>query len=71
MPTYILTFKPDTPQSEKDAARKTITDQGGKIVHEYPLLGGLSFDLPADAVSTLDSNPHIQAVEPDIEVKVQ
>ena len=29
------------------------------------------FDLPADAVSTLDSNPHIQAVEPDIEVKVQ
>ncbi|CAK7220966.1 hypothetical protein SBRCBS47491_004366 [Sporothrix bragantina] len=59
MPSYIVTFKPDTPKEEKDAAKKTITDQGGKIGHEYALLGGFSFELPADAVSTLDSNPHV------------
>ncbi|CAK7198177.1 hypothetical protein SEUCBS139899_000835 [Sporothrix eucalyptigena] len=71
MPSYILTFKPDTPNEEKEAAKKTITDQGGKIGHEYTLLGGFSFELPADAVSTLDSNPHVHSVEPDSEVKIQ
>ncbi|CAK7218462.1 hypothetical protein SCUCBS95973_003493 [Sporothrix curviconia] len=71
MPSYIVTFKPDTPQKEKDAAKKTITDQGGKIGHEYALLGGFSFELPADAVSTLDANPHVQSVDADSEVKIQ
>ncbi|KAI6083133.1 peptidase inhibitor I9 [Hypoxylon rubiginosum] len=71
MPTYIVTCKPDATPEQVAAAKKHATDQGGKIGHEYNLIKGFSVTFDSDAVTTLESNEHVKAVELDQEVKTQ
>ncbi|KAI2607342.1 uncharacterized protein GGS25DRAFT_495438 [Hypoxylon fragiforme] len=69
MPTYIVTCKSDATPEQVAAAKKHAQDQGGKIGHEYNLIKGFSVTFPNDAISTLESSEHVQAVELDQEVK--
>ncbi|KAI1400795.1 peptidase inhibitor I9 [Hypoxylon fuscum] len=71
MPTYIVTCKSDANADQVAAAKKHAQDQGGKIGHEYSLIKGFSVTFPNDAVTTLESHEHVQAVELDQEVKTQ
>ncbi|KAI2469968.1 hypothetical protein F4781DRAFT_392434 [Annulohypoxylon bovei var. microspora] len=71
MPSYIVTCKPNASPEQVAAAKKHAQDQGGKIGHEYNLIKGFSVSFPNDAVTTLESNEHVQAVELDQEVKIQ
>ncbi|OAA39858.1 Proteinase inhibitor, propeptide [Beauveria brongniartii RCEF 3172] len=65
MPTYIVTLKDDaSPEQVKEAKAKCV-EQGGKIIHEYDIIKGFSVSYPEDAITTLESNPYVKAVEPD------
>ncbi|KAJ3479547.1 hypothetical protein NLG97_g8294 [Lecanicillium saksenae] len=65
MPTYIVTLKDDaTPEQVKQTKDQCI-EQGGKIVHEYDIIKGFSVSYPEDAITTLESHPHVKAVEAD------
>ncbi|KIH93013.1 hypothetical protein SPBR_03327 [Sporothrix brasiliensis 5110] len=71
MPSYILQFNADTPKEEQEKVKKSVLDKGGKILHEYSLMGGFSFELPADHIQTLDAFPCVQNVEADSTVSTQ
>ncbi|KAG9195424.1 hypothetical protein G6011_00545 [Alternaria panax] len=70
MAQFNITLKKDAPKEELDAAKKHVTDQGGKIVNEFTLIKGFTAEIPDDAVSTLESNEHV-TVEKDSEVRTQ
>ncbi|KAF1942232.1 hypothetical protein EJ02DRAFT_444188 [Clathrospora elynae] len=70
MAQFNITLKKDAPKEELDAAKKHVTDQGGKIVHEFSLIKGFTAEIPDDAISTLESNEHV-TVEKDSEVQTQ
>ncbi|KAF1836422.1 hypothetical protein BDW02DRAFT_566999 [Decorospora gaudefroyi] len=70
MAQFNITLKKDAPKEELEAAKKHVTDQGGKIVHEFTLIKGFTAEIPDDAVSTLESNDKI-TVEKDAEVHTQ
>lgn len=38
-----ITLKKDAPQEELEAAKKKVTDQGGKIVSEFSLIKGFTY----------------------------
>jgi hypothetical protein len=38
-----ITLKKDAPKEELDAAKKHVTDQGGKIVNEFTLIKGFTY----------------------------
>ncbi|KAM3557044.1 hypothetical protein MY1884_004737 [Beauveria asiatica] len=65
MPTYIVTLKDDASPEQVKEAKAKCTEQGGKIIHEYDIIKGFSVSYPEDAITTLESNPHVKAVEPD------
>ncbi|KAE8339440.1 hypothetical protein BDV24DRAFT_135973 [Aspergillus arachidicola] len=65
MPTYIVTCKEDATPEEVQATKEHAVDQGGKIGHEYTIIKGFSVTFPEDAVMTLESHPHVKAVEED------
>ncbi|USP75672.1 hypothetical protein yc1106_02946 [Curvularia clavata] len=79
-PPVQITLKKDAPKEELEAAKKKVTDQGGKIVNEFTLIKGFtqtwltsvpnSAEIPDDVVSTLESNEHV-TVEKDQEVRTQ
>ncbi|KAF1823312.1 uncharacterized protein K489DRAFT_355243 [Dissoconium aciculare CBS 342.82] len=55
--------------SKLEAAKKTVTDQGGKIIKEFKLVKGFTAELPDDKVSALSSDEHIN-VEADKQISV-
>ncbi|EMD85920.1 hypothetical protein COCC4DRAFT_146657, partial [Bipolaris maydis ATCC 48331] len=65
-----ITLKKDAPKEELDAAKKKVTDQGGKIINEFTLIKGFTAEIPDDVVSTLKSSEHV-TVETDAEVRTQ
>ncbi|KAA8611703.1 peptidase inhibitor i9 protein [Pyrenophora tritici-repentis] len=67
MAQFNITLKKDAPQEQLDAAKKHVTDQGGKIVNEFTLIKGFTAEIPDDAVTTLESNEHV-TVEKDAEM---
>jgi len=71
MPGYIVTLKSSATDAELNAAKKKATEQGGKIGHTYTLFKGFSVAFDNDAVTTLESDPNVQSVEEDQEVKTQ
>ncbi|EUC41807.1 hypothetical protein COCMIDRAFT_40056 [Bipolaris oryzae ATCC 44560] len=70
MAQFNITLKKDAPKEELEAAKKKVTDQGGKIVNEFTLIKGFTAEIPDDVVSTLESNEHV-TVEKDAEVRTQ
>ncbi|KAG0314896.1 hypothetical protein BGZ97_008855 [Linnemannia gamsii] len=67
----IVVFKKDTPMKEIEAACKDVESKGGKITHRYEAaLLGFSAEMPDVSVSTLNSHPHVDYVEPDGEVSI-
>ena len=40
-----VTLKKDAPKEQLDAAKKHVTDQGGKIVNEFTLIKGFTYVL--------------------------
>ncbi|KAK3899463.1 hypothetical protein C8A05DRAFT_36924 [Staphylotrichum tortipilum] len=71
MPSYIVTCKDTASDAEVEAAKQHARDQGGKIGHEYTLIKGFQVTFPDDAITTLESHEHVQAVELDGEVTTQ
>ena len=71
MPSYIVTLKDHVTDAEVTAIKKDAVENGGKITHEYTLIKGFAVEYPEDRVSTLESHPHVQAVERDQEMKTQ
>ncbi|CAI9631637.1 hypothetical protein AA0114_g12174 [Alternaria tenuissima] len=69
MAQFNITLKKDAPKEELEAAKKHVTDQGGKIVNEFTLIKGFTAEIPDDAVSTLESNEHV-TVEKDAEIQM-
>ncbi|KAH7128695.1 hypothetical protein B0J11DRAFT_578874 [Dendryphion nanum] len=70
MPTYNITLKPDTDAKHIEEAKKSVTDKGGKILHEFSLIKGFTAEFPEDHFETLSSNDNI-TVEKDSEVRTQ
>jgi len=68
---FIVTLKKDSPADAKQKMKDDIVAQGGKIGHDYTLINGFSAELPDDHVSTLESHPHVENMEPDSEMKTQ
>ncbi|KAI8713205.1 Inhibitor I9 domain-containing protein [Fusarium sp. LHS14.1] len=71
MPSYIVTCKDDATPEQVESAKQHARDQGGKITHEYSLIKGFAVEYDNDAVQTLESHEHVQAVEADQEVRTQ
>ncbi|KZZ91180.1 Proteinase inhibitor, propeptide [Moelleriella libera RCEF 2490] len=69
MPGYIVTLKDEATDEQVKAAKQQVEAQGGKITHEYNLIKGFAVEFPSDAVSTLEANEHVKAVEKDGEVR--
>ncbi|KAF9250457.1 uncharacterized protein N7518_005599 [Penicillium psychrosexuale] len=69
--SYIITCKPDATDDEVKAVKEHAKEQGGKIGHEYSLIKGFAVSFPDGTVHSLDSNPHVENVEADQEVKTQ
>ncbi|EFQ96318.1 hypothetical protein P3342_005877 [Pyrenophora teres f. teres] len=69
MAQFNITLKKDAPKEELEAAKKHVTDQGGKIVNEFTLIKGFTAEIPDDAVTTLESNEHV-TVEKDAEIQM-
>ncbi|PSN71288.1 hypothetical protein BS50DRAFT_570681 [Corynespora cassiicola Philippines] len=70
MPAVNVTLKSGASPDELEAAKKKVTDQGGKITNEFTLIKGFTAEFPPDKVSALETNEHI-TVEADSEVKTQ
>ncbi|KAF2136756.1 uncharacterized protein K452DRAFT_236917 [Aplosporella prunicola CBS 121167] len=70
MPAINVTLKNDAPPEKLEEAKKNVTDQGGKVTHEFKLIKGFTAEFPADTVHSLATNDHI-TVEADQEVKTQ
>ncbi|KAF2713112.1 hypothetical protein K504DRAFT_461690 [Pleomassaria siparia CBS 279.74] len=70
MPAYNVTLKSGASPEELEAAKKKVTDSGGKIVNEFKLIKGFTAEFPKDAVHSLETNDHV-TVEADGEVKTQ
>ncbi|OCK76801.1 hypothetical protein K432DRAFT_428466 [Lepidopterella palustris CBS 459.81] len=70
MSTINVTLKSGASPEELDNAKKTVTDQGGKIINEFKLIKGFTAQFPPDNVHSLKTNDHI-TVEADSEVKTQ
>ncbi|EMC96626.1 hypothetical protein BAUCODRAFT_34001 [Baudoinia panamericana UAMH 10762] len=70
MPTINVSLKDGAAADQLDAAKKQVTDQGGKIVNEFKLIKGFTAEFPEDKVHTLSSNEHLN-VENDGKVTTQ
>ncbi|KAK7518047.1 hypothetical protein IWX49DRAFT_50169 [Phyllosticta citricarpa] len=66
MPNVNVTLKEGASPEELEKAKKTVTDQGGKIINEFKLIKGFTAELPADNVSILSTNDHITVEEDGI-----
>ncbi|KAF5025469.1 hypothetical protein F66182_2445 [Fusarium sp. NRRL 66182] len=71
MPSYIITCKEDASPEQVEEAKQHARDQGGEITHEYNLIKGFAVKFEEGSVQTLESHPHVQAVEADQEMKIQ
>ncbi|KAJ5539998.1 hypothetical protein N7513_008330 [Penicillium frequentans] len=74
MSSFVVTFKPDAPDSEVQKVKDEITSGGGQIDHEYSLIKGFSFTRPEVAtldVKSLSSSPHVDNIEADKVVTTQ
>ncbi|KAG6172404.1 hypothetical protein E4U36_002799 [Claviceps purpurea] len=65
MASYIVTFKDDASEDQIKAAKKQAVEQGAKITHEYSLIKGFAVEINDDAISTLEANENIKAIEKD------
>ncbi|KAF2747904.1 hypothetical protein M011DRAFT_486298 [Sporormia fimetaria CBS 119925] len=70
MPAYNITLKDGSSKEELDAAKKKVTDQGGKITNEFTIIPGFTAEFPEDKISVLQSDDKLN-VEPDSEVRTQ
>ncbi|KAK4159188.1 peptidase inhibitor I9 [Cladorrhinum sp. PSN259] len=71
MPSFIVTLKDNASDEDLAQAKQKIKDQGGDITHEYSLIKGFAYTVPEGTVQTLDSEPYVEAVEQDQEVRTQ
>ncbi|EOD43627.1 peptidase inhibitor i9 [Neofusicoccum parvum] len=70
MPVINVTLKEGASTEQLDNAKKQVTDQGGKVTHEFKLIKGFTAEFPEDAVHSLSTNEHV-TVEADQVVKTQ
>ncbi|KAG9535429.1 hypothetical protein KCU79_g21687, partial [Aureobasidium melanogenum] len=68
MPSINVSLKDGADASQLDAAKKQVTEQGGKITTEFKLIKGFTAEFPEDKAHTLSSNDHIN-VENDGETQ--
>ncbi|KAI9829325.1 MAG: hypothetical protein M1819_006388 [Sarea resinae] len=71
MPVVNVTLKNQSAGKEElEKAKKTAQEQGGTDIQDYKLIKGFTVNFPADKVSTLESNEHVN-VEHDSEFTTQ
>ncbi|KAJ5050345.1 uncharacterized protein L3040_002228 [Drepanopeziza brunnea f. sp. 'multigermtubi'] len=58
-------------KEDVEPAKKLAIEQGGTIVDTFTLIPAFVVEMPADAVTTLGSSPHVESVEVDGVVKTQ
>lgn len=66
MPEYIVGTKQDLTEEQYDEARKTIEEQGGKIIDTFERTGvspGFVVEIPEGTVTTFEENEHVEFVE--------
>ncbi|KAK3056794.1 hypothetical protein LTR09_002587 [Extremus antarcticus] len=56
MPSINVSLKDGASADKLEEAKKHISEQGGKVTHEFKLVKGFTADMPEDKVSTLQSN---------------
>ncbi|KAK8223230.1 hypothetical protein HDK90DRAFT_499808 [Phyllosticta capitalensis] len=66
MPNVNVTLKEGASEEELQKAKKTVKEQGGKIINEFKLIKGFTAEFPADKVSVLSTNDHITVEEDSI-----
>ncbi|KAG0246676.1 hypothetical protein B0O80DRAFT_447954 [Mortierella sp. GBAus27b] len=76
--SVVAVFKEGTPQSEIKAAEDQVVASGGEITHRYTdALLGFAAKVPdaapgtVNALSTLQTNPQLDYLEPDGTVSIQ
>src|SRR5436190_19434732 len=53
------------------SVQHAITQMGGRISHDLPIIGGFSAKVPADDVSLISRLPGVRGVMPDLPTHVQ
>ncbi|KAL8381671.1 hypothetical protein RB595_005790 [Gaeumannomyces hyphopodioides] len=71
MPSYIVTCKEDATPAQVKAAKEHAEKQGGKLGNDLDIINGFVVTFPEDAVTTMESHPHVKAVEADGVVTTQ
>ncbi|KAH7409740.1 hypothetical protein BKA64DRAFT_665730 [Cadophora sp. MPI-SDFR-AT-0126] len=74
MPEFIVAVKSGLSEEEYSKAQTHAKEKGGRIVSAFDRTGimpGFVVDFPADSVSTLESGPHVESVEPNGEMRKQ
>ncbi|KAF2760543.1 hypothetical protein EJ05DRAFT_498504 [Pseudovirgaria hyperparasitica] len=70
MPVINVSLKEGHSKEKLEAAKQSITDQGGKITKEFKLIDGFTAEIPDDKLSTLESHEGVD-VEKDQVVTTQ
>ncbi|EKG14278.1 Proteinase inhibitor propeptide [Macrophomina phaseolina MS6] len=70
MPAINVTLKEGASPEQLEQAKKAVSEQGGKVTHEFKLIKGFTAEFPEGTVHSLSTNDHV-TVEADQEVKTQ
>ncbi|KAI8913835.1 hypothetical protein PhCBS80983_g04375 [Powellomyces hirtus] len=67
--SYIVVFKPDTPDHVIEKAAKDVEASGGKIGHRYDsTMKGFSATVPDQVITTFQAHENLDYIEADGEV---
>lgn len=67
---FNITLKDGVSKEELAAAKKKVTDAGGKITNEFTIIPGFTAEYPDDHASVMQSDDKV-TVEKDAEVRTQ
>lgn len=68
---YIVRLASSATEDDLKSTISSFEGHGGKITHHHTLFKGFSGELPDNKLTTLESLPHVEAIEKDQQVKIQ
>lgn len=74
MPEYLVSLDKGLNAQEYEAAQQHARDQGGRVTDVFQRDGiapGFVVEFPKDSITTLESGPHVAAVEENGTVRTQ
>ncbi|CEP61375.1 Pbi2p LALA0_S03e01464g [Lachancea lanzarotensis] len=71
--TFIVTLKDQVTEPDVSSIKKSFTDLGGKIIHEFSLIKGFTVKVPEIGIDSIKEKHgnHIANIEEDQEVHTQ